>query len=233
VNYRIKLVGPCIKNLKTFPIDQQSCALVYESFNHNYEDVKMHWTLVGEPISILKVIKLPDYNLVHFASSSIKRNYPPGIWNELIATFVFQRRYGFYILQAYLPAYLFVLISWVSFYLGAKNLPSRTMVGVNALLSLTFQFSSIVNNLPRSSEVKAIDIWIISCMAFIFASLLEMAVIGYICQTNLNAGIRCDCSWLCMKCPLWTANKIDGLSMIAFPFTFILFNIYYWGVILG
>lgn len=117
-NYR--LTGPCNKNLKTFPIDQQSCVLVYESFSHNYEEVKMEWISNGPPITLLNNIQLPDYTLVNFTSTTIKRVrqcglgggahhsffhrfqlYPPGVWNELVATFTFQRLYGFYILQVY------------------------------------------------------------------------------------------------------------------------------------
>uniref|UniRef100_A0A914XAY1 Uncharacterized protein n=1 Tax=Plectus sambesii TaxID=2011161 RepID=A0A914XAY1_9BILA len=233
VNYRIKLTGPCNKNLKSFPIDQQSCVLVYESFSHNYEEVKMEWISNGPPITLLNNIQLPDYTLVNFSSSTVKRLYPPGVWNELVATFTFQRLYGFYILQVYVPAYLAVFISWVSFYLGAKNIPSRTTVGVNSLLALTFQFGAIVNNLPKTSDVKAIDVWILSSMGFIFASLLELAVVGYITRYNIANSIKCNCSWLCWKCPEWTANKIDGASAMIFPLCFAVFNVYYWFFFLG
>uniref|UniRef100_A0A0M3K5M4 Neur_chan_LBD domain-containing protein n=1 Tax=Anisakis simplex TaxID=6269 RepID=A0A0M3K5M4_ANISI len=157
---KIKLTGPCSNALRTFPIDQQKCMLFYESFNHNYEQVAMEWTETAPPITILKQnITLPDYVLVDFTATSVRRLYPPGIWNELIATFTFQRLYGFYILQVYVPAYISVFISWVSFYLGPHNIPSRTTVGVNSLLALTyqctlFQFGSVVSNLPKTSDVK-------------------------------------------------------------------------------
>uniref|UniRef100_A0A915DTF4 Uncharacterized protein n=1 Tax=Ditylenchus dipsaci TaxID=166011 RepID=A0A915DTF4_9BILA len=178
-NYRIKLTGPCANTLKTFPIDQQKCMLFYESFNHNYEQVQMEWTSI--PITILKEnITLPDYVLVDFHATSVKRLYPPGVWNELVATFTFHRLYGFYILQVYIPAYISVFMSWISFYLGPKNTPSRTTIGVNALLSLTYQFGSVVNNLPKTSDVKAIDVMILTSMGFIFASMLELGVVGYL-----------------------------------------------------
>uniref|UniRef100_A0A0M3IG30 Neur_chan_memb domain-containing protein n=1 Tax=Ascaris lumbricoides TaxID=6252 RepID=A0A0M3IG30_ASCLU len=142
--------------------------------------VAMEWTETAPPITIMKHnITLPDYVLVDFTATSVRRLYPPGIWNELIATFTFQRLYGFYILQVYVPAYISVFISWVSFYLGPHNIPSRTTVGVNSLLALTFQFGSVVSNLPKTSDVKAIDVWILSSMAFIFASLIELAIVGY------------------------------------------------------
>ncbi|RCN25831.1 hypothetical protein ANCCAN_28454 [Ancylostoma caninum] len=113
--------------------------LFYESFTHNHEQVEMEWIDTVPPITIMKGnITLPDYVLVDFSASSELRLYPPGIFNELIATFTFQRLYGFYILQVYVPAYISVFISWVSFYLGAEQIPSRTTVGVNSLLALTY-----------------------------------------------------------------------------------------------
>lgn len=39
-----------------------------------------------------------------------------------------------YFMQAYVPTYLTIFISWVSFSLGPKAIPARTMLGVNALL---------------------------------------------------------------------------------------------------
>lgn len=82
--------------------------------------------------------------------------YPAGYWDELTMAFVFKRKHGWYIIQAYFPTYLTIMISWISFCLGEKSMPARTVIGVNSLLALGVQFGNIISNLPRVNYVKAI-----------------------------------------------------------------------------
>ncbi|CEF59284.1 Gamma-aminobutyric acid A receptor/Glycine receptor alpha family and Neurotransmitter-gated ion-channel transmembrane domain and Neurotransmitter-gated ion-channel family and Neurotransmitter-gated ion-channel ligand-binding domain-containing protein [Strongyloides ratti] len=182
-NYRMKLTGPCDMNLKRFPFDQQKCFLTFESFNYNTGEVRMNWNQPF-PVMLLKTIELPDFVLIHFTAEMIEQVYPAGYWDELTVSFIFKRRYGWYILQGYIPTYVTIFISWISFYLGSRAIPARTMLGVNSLLAMTFQFGNIIRNLPRVSYVKAIDVWMLSGMLFIFLSLLELAVVGFMSRNE-------------------------------------------------
>ncbi|MFH4982903.1 hypothetical protein AB6A40_009612 [Gnathostoma spinigerum] len=107
------------------------------------------------------------------------------------------------------------------------------MLGINSLLGLTFQFGSVVSNLPKTSDVKAIDVWIISSMAFIFASMIELAVVGYLSKNESSMTIRCNCSLICRSCTIWTADRVDKLSARVFPICFAIFNVWYWFFFLG
>ncbi|CAB3399152.1 unnamed protein product [Caenorhabditis bovis] len=179
VNYRVQVKGPCSMDFSAFPMDQQSCHLTLESFSYNNQEVDMQWMNWTVPLSLLKKeIVLPDFILSNYSTSLKHEIYPAGVWNELTMTFVFSRRYGWYIFQAYIPTYLTIFISWISFCLGPKMIPARTMLGVNSLLALTFQFGNIMRNLPRVSYVKALDVWMLVCLTFVFCSLLELAIIG-------------------------------------------------------
>uniref|UniRef100_A0A915BKJ7 Secreted protein n=1 Tax=Parascaris univalens TaxID=6257 RepID=A0A915BKJ7_PARUN len=49
-------------------------------------------------------------------------------------------------------------------------------------------------------------------MAFIFASLIELAIVGYMTRSESDLTMNCKCSILCMKCTIWTASKIDKIK---------------------
>uniref|UniRef100_A0A5S6QTY1 Neurotransmitter-gated ion-channel ligand-binding domain-containing protein n=1 Tax=Trichuris muris TaxID=70415 RepID=A0A5S6QTY1_TRIMR len=182
-NYRLTLTGPCLMDLTAFPFDTVQCHLTFESFNYNTDEVSMSWSEVGvEPMR--KNMELADYTLEKIISYRNEVAYPAGKWHELTMQFQFKRRPGWYILQAYLPTFLTIFISWIAFCLGTKAIPARTMLGVNALLAMTFQFGNVIRNLPRVSYVKAIDVWMLSCMTFVFCSLLELAWVGYLSRKS-------------------------------------------------
>uniref|UniRef100_A0A914CK47 Uncharacterized protein n=1 Tax=Acrobeloides nanus TaxID=290746 RepID=A0A914CK47_9BILA len=187
VNYRVQVKGPCEMDFSAFPMDQQTCHLTVESFTYNNQEVDMRWldTNGNAPLTLLKEsIELPDFVLTNYTTYSEHVVYPAGVWNELTMKFIFTRRYGWYIFQAYIPTYLTIFISWISFCLGPKMIPARTMLGVNSLLALTFQFGNIMRNLPRVSYVKALDVWCLGCLAFVFCSLLELAIVGSLAAQN-------------------------------------------------
>ncbi|KAK6748732.1 hypothetical protein RB195_001384 [Necator americanus] len=186
VNYRVRVRGPCSMDLVDFPMDTQSCRLKYQSFSYNNEEVRMRWNSRRKPVFALKQLHITDFTLKDITPAVIRRNYPAGMWDELIVTFVFERRYMWYFLQAYLPTYFTIFISWLAFSLGPQAITPRTMIGVNALLSMIFHFGSIMRNLPRVSYIKAIDVWMLSSMMFVFLSLVELAIVGFKERTQVN-----------------------------------------------
>ncbi|EFO90710.1 CRE-LGC-51 protein [Caenorhabditis remanei] len=192
LNYRIRVQSPCSMNLERFPIDTQYCHLVFESYSYNTASVSVNW--MDNPVTVLPEISLADFDLSRYRTSRHTEVYKAGEWYRLTVEFEFTRKYGFYILQVwkillisyqqayfqlYVPTYISLFISWIAFCIDTKALPARIVLGVNSLMSLTFQFGNIIRSLPPVSYVKAIDIWMCTCVGFIFASLLELAFVAY------------------------------------------------------
>ena len=65
------------------------------------------------PLGVSKMrenMELADYKLKHIYTEVVTEQYPAGYWHELSMIFHFERRFGWYILQAYLPTYLTIFI---------------------------------------------------------------------------------------------------------------------------
>lgn len=90
------------------------------NFSYNTDEVQMNWTEIGVS-KMREKMELADYELIDIVN--IRRTevccwrngrrtqtYPAGFWHELTMIFYFNRRAGWYILQAYLPTYLTICI---------------------------------------------------------------------------------------------------------------------------
>uniref|UniRef100_A0A1I7UIM2 Neurotransmitter-gated ion-channel ligand binding domain protein n=1 Tax=Caenorhabditis tropicalis TaxID=1561998 RepID=A0A1I7UIM2_9PELO len=251
LNYRIRSEAPCQMNLRNFPLDSIRCSLVFESYSYNAADVELQW-LEWSPVSTVRSdYNLPDFRMTNITYGSITEAYTAGMWHRLSVAIHFERLYGFYILQMYLPTYISVFISWIAFWMDTKALPARITLSVSSLMALTFQFGNIVKSLPKASYVKAIDIWMFSCVGFIFFSLIELAIVAYNdkmhdqrlrearCSVgNLNSNgmghpnLESRRSFVELSARRAKGSElgasIDRVASMLFPTMFALFNLVYW-----
>ena len=95
---------------------------------------------------------------------------------------MFVRDFGYYIAQIYIPSFLVVLLSWVNFWLDCEAVPARISLGLLTVLTMTTQSSGARADLPRVSYLKAIDVWMTTCLIFVFAALLEFAYVNVLCR---------------------------------------------------
>ena len=178
-SYRMKLEAPCRLDLTMFPFDAQTCMLQFESYSLSQEEVRLDWAS-SKPIGFLSQVVLPDFVLIGWRVRKIQLAYPNGLWDRLEAHFVFQRLYGYYFVQAYFPTLLTVLCSWLTFLLEQRSISARLSLSVSSLLALTFQLSTVTEELPRVSYLKCIDVWMFACILCIFSVNLEVAAVAFI-----------------------------------------------------
>lgn len=78
-------------------------------------------------------------------------------------------------INIYIPTILIVLMSMLTFWIPRQAVPARITLGVTSLLTIiTKQYQS---SMPNVSYIVALNIWLSSCVAFVFCSLLEYAIV--------------------------------------------------------
>ncbi|XP_055034641.2 glycine receptor, beta b isoform X2 [Misgurnus anguillicaudatus] len=82
--------------------------------------------------------------------------------------------------------------------------------GILSVLSLSSECTSLASELPKVSYVKAIDIWLIACLLFGFASLVEYAVV----QVMLNSPKRLEAERAKIACREKAEGKTPAKNTI-------------------
>ena len=120
--------------------------------------------------------------------------YPPGAFPCLEVVFVVKRDISYFVMQYYITSVLTVILSWVSFWISVDAVVARVNIGLLTVLTLTMQSTGSKGQLPRVSYIKAIDVWMSTCLVFAFTSLIEFAVVNVWSRqddrrSKLSAGI--------------------------------------------
>jgi len=65
--------------------------------------------------------------------------YPPGAFPCLEVIFVVKRDFAYFLMQYYITSLLFVILSWVSFWISVDAVVARVNIGLLTVLTLTMQ----------------------------------------------------------------------------------------------
>jgi anionic glutamate receptor len=222
---RISLVLACPMDLSNFPFDKQTCYIRMASYGYTTNDLVFIWK-EGNPIQLTSSLSLPRFNLNQVKTEYCTSTTATGDYSCLRADLAFKRELSYYLIQVYIPCIMLVITSWVSFWLDPKATTARVFLGIITLLTLTTFVSSVNNNLPPVSYTKSIDIWTGMCLTFVFASLIEFALVHFVYVRQSRSGHgNTRAGWL-------TAQAIDIACRVIFPILFGIFFVLYWGVYL-
>jgi len=180
---RVSLTLACPMNLKLYPLDRQKCSLRVASYGWTTDDLKYQWKTV-DPVQITKDLHLPRFTLEKYVSDYCNIKTNTGEYSCLTVDLTFKREFSYYLLTIYVPCCMLVIVSWVSFWLDPNAVPARVSLGVTTLLTMSTQQASINNSLPPVAYTKAIDVWTGVCIFFVFAALLEYALVNYASRSD-------------------------------------------------
>ncbi|XP_048773971.1 glycine receptor subunit alpha-2-like isoform X2 [Ostrea edulis] len=241
---RVTGVFTCNMDLQKYPLDDQTCKIDMESYGYSTETLVMRWH--PSPVETSEGLQLPQFELQNITEYICDVTYAGVTYTCLRLEFKLHRTLGFYIIQVYVPSCLIVILSWVSFWLNVDSTPARISLGLLTVLTMTTQSSGAKASLPRVSYVKAIDIWMSTCLLFVFAALIEFAYVNVLARVEQRRGRSVTSQLNETKedqedekesGKLWCfrnledrerARLVDKISRVVFPAVFIVFNIIYW-----
>jgi len=75
--------------------------------------------------------------------------FPIGNFNILSFELYFNRQIGFYVLQVFIPTFVLVSLSWMTFYMEPADIGDRLSIGVTLILTMIFLLGYINQSLPK------------------------------------------------------------------------------------
>lgn len=119
------------------------------------------------------------------SATKIRFLLPSGSFSSIKAWFSFKRRTTYFFYQSFMPTIFLVIISWCQFWISPEAVPARVSLSVTTVLAILFLSSTINENMPKVSYMKAVDYFLSVSFLFIFCTLLE-----YVFVLNTSPGKR-------------------------------------------
>ena len=173
VNVKIRI--SCQMHFRKYPFDEHDCPFRVGSYygtnrmisctsNFTYhEEMQRHLQHYVKLINLSEDDKTVDLDSGSYSVCGFQINL--------------QRKTQQFIIQHHIPTFIIVLVSWVSFLISPKIIPARMALLVTVFLCLTNLFDGVKDNAPASAQLNAIDIYVVSCFFFVFAALMEYAIV--------------------------------------------------------
>lgn len=177
---RVKLRPLCKMEFYRYPMDKQQCTLEIQSSILSSNDLELDWAK-EKPFDLNHNFFLTGFILRNYSlEESVVSNWLTGNFSRITLKFEIEREFGHFLLDIYVPSILFVVTSWLSFWVEIPAAPARVTLSMTTMLTLVTSEKAIREKLPKVSYVHALDIWNVVCTGFIFATLIEYALVNYI-----------------------------------------------------
>jgi len=237
---RLRLLLTCMMQLARYPMDEQICTMEIASFSKTSQELLFKWS--SSPLELSPLLEMPQFYVKNIQAEKCDRSAIEGEYSCLEARIYLQRRVGFHLVQTYLPTFLLVSVSWLSFWLGKEQGTTRVLLSVAALLALSGISTGLGADSPKVSYIRAIDVWMGTCTVFIFAALAEFAVVNnyWMSKERFIAAklqdeeiemLEQNQSRREQEETLWSTT-VDKKCQYLFPILFLIFNCIYWPAIM-
>ncbi len=210
-------------NFGLFPFDEFYCD--FAVMPTLYGNLKAEWdSSTDEPVIINSEFNV----LASHSVSSFKldtKGLPKGQGDKgtvNICRLYFRRHIFHYVMQAFIPNTLTVFVAWMSFSIDPVSIPARVTLNISALIAMVLQYGNITKAIPKVGYLKGIDMWMLGCVLFIFASLCEFTYLARLMRSTSISTTVGDGKGLKIR-----LDKIDKWTRIVYPIVFLVFMLVY------
>ncbi|CAG9856738.1 unnamed protein product [Phyllotreta striolata] len=182
---RLTIKAKCPMELKSFPMDRQSCPLIFGSYAYTSKDLVYMWQN-GQSVNFIPGMALSQFDLISFPYRNITLKRREGEFSVLEVSFNLQRHTGYFLIQVYVPCILIVVLSWVSFWIHREATSDRVGLGITTVLTLSTISLDSRTDLPKVRYATALDWFILMSFFYCIATLLEFAGVHYF--TKVGSG---------------------------------------------
>ena len=244
----------CDMDFQRYPFDSHQCFFRAGSYSYDDSIVKCSSTLRyahnAKQRNLQYIVTLDDlpHDYQVYIFNDTKR------WASCGFTVKLERTKSQMIIQVYLTSISLVIISWISFIVEPSVVPGRMGMLMTVFLVLINILVGVKNSSPTSNGLNSVDIFLVSCLVWVFAALLEYAIVLIMNRKRADLNhknrknkekiqdvIEDNHRWSpkfvkklpstlneLQDAPIYTKwDAIDKMSMLFFPVTFVAFLIVY------
>lgn len=176
---RITMTANCRLDLRDYPLDEQSCNLTFLSYTYPVNQVDYFWKASEHNVIDVIEDEMNEFTLkdIKTRKTLVEYGTPDYAFTHLLAVFYLNRRLGYSFIQIYTPTVLIVMLSWLSFWISKDAVPARVALVVTTVLTIVTLMGSFRSSVPKVSYVKALDVFFIISLFFVFGAVLEYVIV--------------------------------------------------------
>lgn len=239
---KLELEFSCHMDFDKYPFDSQECHFLVASY---YDDEKVVSCTskysYGANNTIIHDTKKALHHAIEISDLSSRYRtylYNGHIYSTCGFTFLYTRSRIQLFFQVYLTSCILVIVSWTSFLINPQVVPGRMGLLVTLLLVLVNVFNGFKNSSPPSSNLNALDIYLMICIFYVFLAVMQYAIVLFLENFNIAIALV-SCHKVCDENQSHHTNHIarnqkydkrqdhqpmntfDLTSFIVFPLLFI------------
>ncbi|XP_065351472.1 glutamate-gated chloride channel-like [Cloeon dipterum] len=173
---RVSLKLSCPMDFVTYPMDKQICSIRMASYAHTTKNLIFKWK-DEKAVEVANSLDPSPYHLQGIGTDYCFSKTNTGEYSCVKAAFLLKRVINNYLMHAYLPLSLLVLVSWIIFWLDERSTGVRVIVAVITFIATVFEGSRVTGEAPHASYTKAIDVWVNWSIFFVFFAIVEQVVV--------------------------------------------------------